>query len=216
MGSLIEIFNNAIYGMLLAVTLWGVFCLVMIWTRISAKRFRSEKALMDFLKPLEESLEKGDFAGAQAHVEGDRRAVPQLAELAIVNRKLGFASVKELVIDRFQRDVLSDLDYRMSWVNTVIKTAPMLGLLGTVAGMMAAFGKLATEESVQSSVLAGDISFALITTAWGLSVAIPLVMSMASINVQIRKMEDLVSLGLARFFDAFKAGLDTPAGRSKS
>lgn len=216
MGSLIDIFNNSIYGMLLLVTLWGVFCLVMIWMRISSKRFRSEKALMEFLKPLEESLEKGDFKAAQELVDGDRRAVPQLAELAILNRSLGFARVKELVIDRFQRDVLADLDYRMSWVNTVIKTAPMLGLLGTVAGMMGAFGKLATEESVQSNVLAGDISFALITTAWGLSVAIPLVMSMASINVQIRKLEDLVSLGLARFFDAFKAGLNTPQGRSKS
>jgi biopolymer transport protein ExbB/TolQ len=115
--------------------------------------------------------------------------------------------VKELVVDRFQRDVLADLDYRMSWVNTVIKTAPMLGLLGTVVGMMGAFGKLAVAENVKPDQLAADISFALTTTAWGLSVAIPLVMCMASVNVQIRKMEDLVSLGLARFFEAFKTGL---------
>lgn len=207
MSQLLSIFDKVIYGLLLSVTLWGAFCIVMILMRISSKRFRNEQALNQFLEPLEASLEKGDYNAALSHVEGDRRVVPQLCELALVNRKLGYGKVKELVVDRFQRDVLADLDYRMSWVNTVIKTAPMLGLLGTVVGMMGAFGKLAVAENVKPDQLAADISFALTTTAWGLSVAIPLVMCMASVNVQIRKMEDLVSLGLARFFEAFKTGL---------
>jgi biopolymer transport protein ExbB len=207
MDQLMGVFDKSIYGLLLAVTLWGAFCIILIWMRVSSKRFRNEKALRDFLQPLEAALEKGDFVTAQTLVEGDRRAVAQLAELAIENRSLGYGKVKEIVVDRFQRDVLADLDYRMSWVNTVIKTAPMLGLLGTVVGMMGAFGKLASADTVKSTDLAGDISFALITTCWGLSVAIPLIMCMASINVQIQKMEDLVSLGLARFFEAFKTGL---------
>jgi biopolymer transport protein ExbB/TolQ len=207
MEQLMGIFDKSIYGMLLGVTLWGAFMVIMIWMRVAAKRFRNEQALVEFLEPLEQSLEKGNFQEALEQVEGDPRAVAQLAELAIDNRKLGFAKVKELVVDRFQRDVLADLDYRMSWVNTVIKTAPMLGLLGTVVGMMGAFGKLATAETVKSNDLAGDISFALITTCWGLTVAIPLIMCMASINVRIQKMEDLVSLGLARFFESFRIGL---------
>jgi biopolymer transport protein ExbB/TolQ len=213
MTELLEIFNYVIYGLLLAVTLWGAFSIVMILLRISAKRFRSEQALLQFMEPLEASLEKGDFPAAMSQLEGDRRAVPQLCELALTNRKLGYAKVQELVVDRFQRDVLADLDYRMSWVNTVIKTAPMLGLLGTVAGMMGAFAKLAVAENVKPDQLAADISFALTTTAWGLSIAIPLVMCMASVNVQIRKLEDLVSLGLARFFEAYKAGLKSGDGQ---
>jgi biopolymer transport protein ExbB/TolQ len=213
MTELLGIFNYVIYGLLLLVTLWGAFCIIMILMRISSKRFRGEQALNLFLEPLEASLEKGDFDGAKSQVEGDRRAVPQLCELALDNRKLGYVKVKELVVDRFQRDVLADLDYRISWVNTVIKTAPMLGLLGTVVGMMGAFAKLAIAENVKPDQLAQDISFALTTTAWGLSIAIPLVMCMASVNVQIRKMEDLVSLGLARFFEAFKAGLGMGGGR---
>lgn len=207
MDQLMGIFDKSIYGLLLAVTLWGAFCLALIWTRVASKRFRSEQALREFLQPVEAALEQGDFAKAMTLVEGDSRALPQLAEMAIANRSLGYAKVKELVVDRFQRDVLADLDYRMSWVNTVIKTAPMLGLLGTVVGMMGAFGKLAGAETVKATDLASDISFALITTCWGLTVAIPLIMCMASINVQIQKMEDLVSLGLARFFEAFKRGL---------
>ena len=45
-------------------------------------------------------------------------------------------------MDRFQRDVMSDLEYRLSWVSTVIKSAPMIGLFGTVFGMMGAFKTL--------------------------------------------------------------------------
>ena len=48
----------------------------------------------------------------------------QLTTLAIENRHLGFEKVKYLVADRFQRDVLADLEFRLSWVNTVIKSAP--------------------------------------------------------------------------------------------
>lgn len=207
MEQLMSIVDKLIYGILLSVTLFGAYMVVMILMRIASKRFRSEQTLNEFLDPLEPALEKGDFAAVITEVEGDRRAVPQLIHLALTNRKLGFSKVRELVVDRFQRDVLADLDYRMSWVSTVIKTAPMLGLLGTVVGMMGAFGKLAVAENVKPDQLAADISFALVTTAWGLSVAIPLLMCMSVINIQIRKMEDLVSLGLARFFAALKTGM---------
>ena len=89
--------------------------------------------------------------------DGDPRAVAQLALIAINNRQIGYAKTKHLVMDRFQRDVLSDLEQRLSWVNTVIKSAPMVGLFGTVMGMMGAFGKLANQANVSPDVLANDI-----------------------------------------------------------
>ncbi len=52
---------------------------------------------------------------------------------------------------------MGDLDVRIAWVVTVIKTAPMLGLFGTVVGMMGAFGKLAGSKNVNPTDLAGDI-----------------------------------------------------------
>jgi len=133
--------------------------------------------------------------------------MPQLALLAIANRNIGYAKIRSLLADRFQRDVLSDLEHRLSWVYTVIKSAPMVGLLGTVVGMMGAFSKLASSENVEPTALADDISLALITTACGLAIAIPLVICTASINVRIRKMEDLVGSGLTRFLETFKAAL---------
>ena len=52
--------------------------------------------------------------------------------------------------------------------------------------------------------LAQDIQFALITTALGLTIAIPLVMATAYINIKIKKMEDLVSYGVNQFLEIFK------------
>jgi biopolymer transport protein ExbB/TolQ len=66
---------------------------------------------------------------------------------------------------------------------------------------------LAAAENVKPDVLAEDISVALITTASGLAIAIPLVISMASINVRIRKMEDLAISGLTRVLESLRTGL---------
>jgi biopolymer transport protein ExbB/TolQ len=103
----------------------------------------------------------------------------------------------------------------MSWVNTVIKTAPMLGLFGTVLGMMSAFGKLGGGDKVDPTGLASDISLALITTAIGLAIAIPLSLSIAGLAIQIRKVEDLANSGLARIVDAYTLSLRAAAARRK-
>ena len=205
MDQVFTILGNVIYLVMFLIALWGAFCVVMVWSRVRQKQFKSEAMQILFLEAVEEPLSKGDYDAAVEVCDGDRRATCQLAQLAIENRKIGFGKVKQLVADRFQRDVLQDLEYRLSWVYTVIKTAPMIGLLGTVLGMMAAFSKLADPNAtVEVSKLAMDIQFALITTALGLAIAIPLVLCTAYINVVIRKMEDLVSYGLNQFLEVFK------------
>lgn len=203
-----ELLGNLTYFALAVIAIWGVFCIVMVWFRVRAKRFRSEEEQEAYLDVLDDKLLRGDFDGAAQILEADPRAVPQLALLAIINRDLGFSKVRQLLVDRFQRDVLADLEHRLSWVNTCIKTAPMLGLLGTVMGMKGAFGTLSVQESVKPSQLAGDISFALLTTIYGLWIAIPLIVAAASVNVRIRKMEDLVAAGLTRFLEAFRTATD--------
>ncbi len=195
---------TALYFVLIAIALWGAYCVVIVWMRVAQKRFRDEAEQDEFLAKVEKLVANNDFDGATKLLDGDLRATPQLVNLAIRNRDLDLNQMRHLVTDRFQRDVLADLDHRLSWVHTVIKSAPMVGLLGTVMGMMGAFAKLATNENVNPTMLAQDISFALITTAAGLSIAIPLILCTNSINVRIQKMEDLVGAGLTRFFDVFR------------
>ena len=56
---------------------------------------------------------------------------------------------------------------------TVANVAPMMGFLGTVVGMIAAFGAVAEAGQIEASLVAGGIKVALITTATGLTIAIP-------------------------------------------
>ncbi|MEE8452302.1 MAG: MotA/TolQ/ExbB proton channel family protein [Thermoguttaceae bacterium] len=200
--------GKAIYCTLGLIAIWGAFCVIIVWRRVAQTRFRNEDEQDAFLDKVDESLEGGDFEGAIEFCDNDGRAMSQLALLAIVNRERGYKKIRSLVADRFQRDVLSDLEYRLSWVYTVIKSAPMVGLLGTVVGMMGAFTTLADPNSAADPAkLADDISLALVTTACGLAIAIPLVIATASINVRIRKLEDLVAAGVTRFLETFKAAL---------
>lgn len=205
--NLTNIIGYIIYTVIGIVALWGAFCVVMVWLRVGAKRFRSEEQQQLFLDTIEEPLMEGDFDGVGEICHRDPRALCQIVQLGVINRQLGYSKVKQMVLDRFERDVLADLDYRLTWVKTVIAAAPMIGLLGTVVGMMGAFEKLSTAASVDPTELASSISLALITTALGLTVAIPLVIATASLNNRIRKMEDLVSLGLGQFLDTFREAL---------
>jgi len=59
----------------------------------------------------------------------------------------------------------------MIWLNAVITIAPMLGFTGTVAGMISAFDAIAAADDISPAVVAGGISQALLTTAFGLIVA---------------------------------------------
>jgi biopolymer transport protein ExbB/TolQ len=213
--SLLDWINNSVYGVQAVVALVGLYHVIVCFFRVAQKRFRTFDAQDQFLDELGARLEQRNFDAAIELCSGDQRAVCQLAELGLVNRDLGYAKVRQLLLDRFQRDVLSDLEHRMSWINTVVKTEPMLGLLGTVMGMVQAFAKLAGAENVKPEVLAGDISFALYTTAIGLTIAIPLIVCMSAINVRIRKMEDSVGAGLTRFFDIFRHAIQQEPAKAR-
>ena len=64
------------------------------------------------------------------------------------------------------------LEKNMIWLNTVITIAPMLGFTGTVIGMISAFDAIKAANDISPAVVAGGISIALLTTLFGLVVAI--------------------------------------------
>lgn len=192
-----------IYLLLFIVALWGAYCCIVIWRRVAQLRFASEDLQDEFLDEAQRLVENFQEKELAEFCEDDGRAIPMLTWLALKNRDLSLPKLKTLLIERFQRDIQADLDYRVTWVQTIIKAAPMLGLFGTVVGMMGAFGKLSAASEVSPDKLAADIMFALITTAIGLSIAIPLVLAMASITNKMGQLEDLVGAGLTRIIDIF-------------
>ncbi len=90
----------------------------------------------------------------------------------LVNSHHGRKFMKES-IEETARKVIHDLERYLNTLGTIAAVSPLLGLLGTVFGMIEIFASLMEHGSGDPSVLAGGISVALITTAAGLTVAIP-------------------------------------------
>ena len=69
---------------------------------------------------------------------------------------------------------MASMEKNMTWISLCIATAPMLGFLGTVWGMIQAFNDIKMANDISPAVVAGGISVALLTTAFGLVVAVVL------------------------------------------
>tara|TARA_Y100001970_G_scaffold283910_1_gene400164 strand:+ start:568 stop:1173 length:606 start_codon:yes stop_codon:yes gene_type:complete len=67
---------------------------------------------------------------------------------------------------------MASLEKNMTWISLCIATAPMIGFLGTVWGMIQAFNDIKMANDISPAIVAGGISVALLTTAFGLVVAV--------------------------------------------
>lgn len=201
---IMKMFDPVIYGALIAAALYGVFTAVLLIRKVNQKRFRSATSAAEFLDDVRDMLSRKDFDGIAEKCDSPEywsKATPQMILVALAHRDRGLSKLRQLLAEKFERDVLADLEYRHSWIGTIIKTAPMLGLLGTVTGMIQAFAKIATaqQSGADPKELANNISFALFTTAYGLMIAIPLTLLGALVMVRIGKLTDTVQEQISEF-----------------
>ena len=123
-----------------------------------------------------EAMEQGDVMKALQRCEQDQGPLPSILQAGFRNVKEGFEVIQEQV--GAAADLESEkLMQRVAYLNMCGSIAPMLGLLGTVQGMIMAFANLANSSAgaAQQGMLAMNIAQALWTTAAGLVVAIPAV-----------------------------------------
>ena len=124
------------------------------------------------LKRLDKSLE------ALACVQGDRNPVAQTLAVALRGHIRGDVDDNEIraEAERFGARRIEDMRAYLRPLEVIASLAPLLGLFGTVLGMITAFQQMeAAGNQVNPSVLSGGIWEALLTTAVGLAVAIPAV-----------------------------------------
>ena len=196
--------GNACYGFLALNFLWGLYCVIMAFRRLWQLGFANRQKQNEFLDGLMIKLQARQYTAAAEMVQDDPRALPQLAHVAIVNRNIGYEPLRQLVTELLQHDVLGELEYRTGWIATTIKSGPLLGLFGTVLGMMAAFGRIGTGAKVTPEYIAKDISIALICTAMGLATAIPFNFMLSAISVRIRLLQESLASGIVRVLEHFK------------
>jgi biopolymer transport protein ExbB len=96
----------------------------------------------------------------------------QILATGISNHKRGREQMKE-AIEEVASQVVHEMERYLNTLGTIAAITPLLGLLGTVIGMIKVFTAIRLEGTGNANILAGGISEALITTAAGLTVAIP-------------------------------------------
>jgi biopolymer transport protein ExbB len=112
----------------------------------------------------------------------------EILAAVLVNHRRGRGAMKESV-EEAAGQVLHDLERYLTALGTIAAIAPLLGLLGTVIGMIDVFTVIRLEGTGDPNELAGGISEALITTAAGISVAIP---ALIFHRFFTRRVDDLV------------------------
>jgi biopolymer transport protein ExbB len=115
---------------------------------------------------------KGVEAAAQ-ECERTRGPIASILHAGLKRADMGAEAVERSIVAAGTVET-SFLERGLIWLSTVATIAPLLGFLGTVSGMIRAFNAIAEAEQVNAKLVASGISEALITTATGLIIAIPM------------------------------------------
>ena len=133
-------------------------------------------------------LNNGEYDAQKLRELRNANGLGQVFAAGITNARRGREIMKE-AMEEAAGQVAHDLERYLTALGIVAAIAPLLGLLGTVVGMIDVFSALMLEGAGNANVLAGGISTALITTAAGLSVAIP---ALIFHRFLLRRVDELV------------------------
>ena len=134
---------------------------------------RSTISVSDFLRGLSNLIRRGSYAEAQIECKSTPGPVARVVYAAILRPDLSRADLKEIVQEAGQLEV-PRLETHLPLLSTIANVAPLIGLLGTVGGMIHAFVTISSQGGyVTANALSSGIYQSLLTTATGLVVAIP-------------------------------------------
>jgi biopolymer transport protein ExbB len=141
-----------------------------------------------FFKELDAMVAKDGPEEAVAHCRQSPALIAHLAAALLENRAQGPAGVRRSAVTEIDLHYQPFLRKRLDFLATIAKAAPMLGLFGTVQGMIGAFNQLSA-KAADPSQLAHNISVALNTTFGGLAVAIPVIFALTYFHGRTRRFD---------------------------
>jgi len=175
-GFLSVVIGSGALGIILWLVLFGaggagVYFAVDCGITVRAKRILPES----LVNRVTDAMAEGDVLKALQSCENEPGALANVLTAGFSHVEEGFDVIQEAVATAADLET-ERLMQKLTWLSVVGNLAPMLGLLGTVQGMIGAFGQLAG-GAPDVSLLAQNISQALYTTAGGLTIAVPCVAS---------------------------------------
>ena len=135
-----------------------------------------------------EALLRGGAPAVMTHLD-DHDALSRVWRAGLAAQDLGADGVRAMALDAAQREI-PRLERGLGVVLAVSQVAPLLGLLGTVAGLLHAFQAASEAEAVTIKLLADGVYRALSTTAAGLFVAIPTFIAYVALSGVVARLAD--------------------------
>jgi biopolymer transport protein ExbB len=155
--------------------MWPILILLVLGLMISLERFwtltRASVNTRKFLKNVKDALNEGGVPKALEVCENTRGPVASIFHAGLSRTDQGVDAVEKSITSAGSIE-MAFLERGLIWLATVINLAPMLGFTGTVVGMIGAFEAIKAANDISPSIVAGGISVALLTTAFGLIAAI--------------------------------------------
>lgn len=153
----------------------SVVALAMFLERLWALR-RDRLAPKGFYVEVRDLVDRGRFDDALTLCRKRDNALGRILEVALLERATSRAHIKERLEEVARREA-AEMERGIPVIGTIASIAPLLGLLGTVGGMIVTFDVIQEQGLGNVGSLAGGISQALITTFAGLTVGIPAVVA---------------------------------------
>lgn len=167
--NLLQIFidgGNMMYAILACLVIGLAFSIERLFT-LSMASINNRK----FLSKIKEALSEGGVEAATEVCANTRGPVASIFHAGLLRVDRGIEHVEKAIMNAGSIE-MAFLEKNLIWLATIISVAPMLGFLGTVWGMIQSFDSIKKANDISPAIVAGGISVALITTMFGLVVAI--------------------------------------------
>ncbi len=135
--------------------------------------WRMRVSYAGFLDEIESAVRTGSLDSLHRSLESSRRPLHRVVT-AYLRHRAGDQQLREQSVLREASEQIARYDRRLNWLGIITHATPLLGLLGTVAGLVGAFHQIELRGGqVQPGDLASGIWSALLTTVCGLTIALP-------------------------------------------
>ncbi|MDP8228920.1 MAG: MotA/TolQ/ExbB proton channel family protein [Candidatus Electryoneaceae bacterium] len=158
--------GNFMWPILFALIIGIMFSLERFWT-LTRATINARK----FTKKVKDALDTGGTDKAIDVCQNTRGPIANVVQAGLIRAGRGIEAVEKAIMSSGTIE-MAFLERNLVWLATVVSLAPMLGFLGTVSGMVGAFDSIAKADDISPALVAGGISEALLTTMFGLIVAI--------------------------------------------
>jgi len=180
----------------------SVLSLTIVFERAWSLR-RSVVIPIKDVQKIEQYVRDGDVKQAMQVCQTHNTAMSRILWVALANRGVRRSVMKE-ILEESGRQEVAHLDRFIGVLGVIAAIAPLLGLLGTVIGMIEVFQQISEVGVGHADVLAGGISKALNTTAFGLVVAIPSIVAYRFYESRVDRFVVEIEQHALRFVELLK------------